>query len=141
ADEQYCFPIPDNYPYTQAAPLLFAGLIVYRNLRKADRSQKLGFYGFGSAAHILTQVAHYTVCQVFAITRSGYTPVQLFPRQMGAVWAGVSEEQPPEKLDAAIIFAPVGPLVPRSLRSLKKGGSVICAGIHMSDIPSFPYHI
>lgn len=141
ADAHYCFPIPETYPDTQAAPLLCAGLIGYRSLRKADGAQKLGFYGFGSAAHILTQVARYQNRQVFAFTRPGDTESQQFARQMGAVWAGGSDEPSPEKLDAAIIFAPVGSLVPRSLRSLKKGGSVICAGIHMSDIPTFPYHI
>lgn len=141
ADAQYCFPIPDAYPAEQAAPLLCAGLIGYRSLRKAGGAHKLGFYGFGSAAHILTQVALYQDREVFAFTRPGDIESQQFARQMGAVWAGGSDRHPPQKLDAAIIFAPVGSLVPRSLHVVKKGGSVICAGIHMSDIPAFPYHI
>lgn len=141
ADAQYCFSIPEDYPDTQAAPLLCAGLIGYRSLRKAGEAQKLGFYGFGSAAHILTQVALHQDREVYAFTRPGDTESQEFARELGAVWADGSDEEPSEKLDAAIIFAPVGPLVPRSLRALKKGGTVVCAGIHMSDIPEFPYHI
>lgn len=141
ADARYCFPLPEDYPDAQAAPLLCAGLIGYRSLRKAGDAQKLGFYGFGSAAHILTQVANYQEKEVYAFTRPGDTKGQEFARSKGAVWAGGSDDHPPEKLDAAIIFAPVGPLVPRALKALKKGGKVVCAGIHMSNIPEFPYHI
>ena len=139
ADAHFCFPIPENYPATQAAPLLCAGLIGYRSLRKTGNAQKLGFYGFGSAAHILTQVANYQDKQVYAFTRPGDRKGQDFARSVGAAWAGGSETLPPEKLDAAIIFAPVGKLVPQALKAVKKGGSIVCAGIHMSDIPSFPY--
>ncbi|MFH5882750.1 zinc-dependent alcohol dehydrogenase family protein [Halalkalibaculum sp. DA3122] len=141
ADARFCFPIPADYPDEQAAPLLCAGLIGYRSLRKTGNAQKLGFYGFGSSAHILTQVANYQQKVVYAFTRPGDTQGQQFARQKGAVWSGGSDKYPPEKLDAAIIFAPVGPLVPQALKALKKGGTVVCAGIHMSDIPSFPYHI
>lgn len=141
ADAQYCFPLPEDYPDIQAAPLLCAGLIGYRSLRKTGNAQKLGFYGFGSAAHILTQVALYQDREVYAFTRPGDTGGQQFAKQKGAVWAGGSDELPPEKLDAAIIFAPVGPLVPQALKAVKKGSPVICAGIHMSDIPGFPYNI
>lgn len=141
ADARYCFPLPEDYPDAQAAPLLCAGLIGYRSLRKTGDARKLGFYGFGSAAHILTQVAHYQEKEVYAFTRPGDTEGQEFARSKGAVWAGGSDDHPPEKLDAAIIFAPVGPLVPRALKTLKKGGKVVCAGIHMSNIPEFPYHI
>jgi len=141
ADARFCFRIPDDYPDQQAAPLLCAGLIGYRSLRKTGNAQKLGFYGFGSAAHILTQVAVYQDKEVYAFTRPGDREGQDFARSKGAGWAGGSDEMPPEKLDSAIIFAPVGPLVPQALRALKKGGSVVCAGIHMSDIPSFPYKI
>ncbi|HYW34616.1 MAG TPA: zinc-dependent alcohol dehydrogenase family protein [Balneolaceae bacterium] len=141
ADAHYCFPLPENYPDEQVAPLLCAGLIGYRSLRKAGDAKKIGFYGFGSSAHILTQVATYQDRQVFAFTRPGDQKSQKFARNMGAVWAGGSDEQPPEKLDAAIIFAPVGPLVPEALKAVKKGGEVVCAGIHMSDIPDFPYDI
>jgi len=139
ADARYCFPIPEQYPALQAAPLLCAGLIGYRSLRKAGDAQTLGFYGFGSAAHILTQVANYQSKKVYAFTRPGDTKGQDFARSLGVEWAGGSETLPPEKLDAAIIFAPVGKLVPQALKAVKKGGSVVCAGIHMSDIPSFPY--
>lgn len=139
ADARFCFPIPEEYPAIQAAPLLCAGLIGYRSLRKTGDAQKLGFYGFGSAAHILTQVAHYQDKEVFAFTRPGDTESQEFAHTLGVSWAGGSETLPPEKLDAAIIFAPVGKLVPQALKALKKGGKVVCAGIHMSDIPSFPY--
>lgn len=139
ADAGFCFPIPDSYPAPQAAPLLCAGLIGYRSLRKAGNAQTLGFYGFGSAAHILTQVALYQQRQVYAFTRPGDTDGQEFARSLGATWVGGSETLPPRKLDAAIIFAPVGKLVPQALKAVKKGGNVICAGIHMSDIPSFPY--
>lgn len=141
ADAHFCFPIPDAYPDLQAAPLLCAGLIGYRSWRKAGDPQKVGFYGFGSAAHILAQVAEYEGSEVYAFTRPGDEESQAFARDLGAVWAGGSDQQPPELLDAAIIFAPVGDLVPASLRALKKGGRCICAGIHMSDIPSFPYEI
>ena len=142
ANEQFCFPLPGDYPDLQVAPLLCAGLIGYRSYRKINPgSRKLGFYGFGSAAHILTQLAVHEDKQVFAFTRSGDQKGQEFALQQGAVWAGSSEELPPQKLDSAIICAPVGPLVPAALRALKKGGNVICAGIHMSDIPSFPYNI
>lgn len=139
ADARFCFPIPEGYPATQAAPLLCAGLIGYRSLRKTDNAQRLGFYGFGSAAHILTQVARHQDKEVYAFTRPDDTKSQQFAKKLGAVWAGGSETLPPQKLDAAIIFAPVGPLVPQALKALKKGGHVVCAGIHMSDIPSFPY--
>lgn len=139
ADAHFCFPIPEEYPSRQAAPLLCGGLIGYRSLRKTGNAQKLGFYGFGSAAHILTQVALYQDKEVYAFTRPGDEEGQEFARSIGASWAGGSETLPPERLDAAIIFAPVGKLVPQALKSLKKGGKVVCAGIHMSDIPAFPY--
>lgn len=139
ADAHFCFPIPEEYPAIQAAPLLCAGLIGYRSLRKTGNAQTLGFYGFGSAAHILTQVARHQNKEVYAFTRSGDKEGQQFARSLGAVWAGGSETHPPESLDAAIIFAPVGKLVPQALKSVKKGGKVVCAGIHMSDIPGFPY--
>ena len=139
ADARFCFPIPEVYPALQAAPLLCAGLIGYRSLRKTDNAQTLGFYGFGSAAHILTQVAQHQNKKVFAFTRPGDKKGQQFARSLGASWAGGSETLPPQKLDAAIIFAPVGPLVPQALKAIKKGGKVVCAGIHMSDIPRFPY--
>ena len=139
ADERYCFPIPEGYPDLQAAPLLCAGLIGYRALRFAGQAQRIGFYGFGAAAHILTQVAVWQGRQVYAFTRPGDHEGQAFARQLGAVWAGGSDELPPEPLEAALIFAPVGALVPQALRALEKGGTVVCAGIHMSDIPAFPY--
>jgi propanol-preferring alcohol dehydrogenase len=141
ADEQFCFPIPEGYPDLQAAPLLCAGLIGYRALRMTEDAQRLGFYGFGAAAHILIQVARYQRREVYAFTRRGDKDGQTFAKRLGAVWAGSSDEQPPEPLDAAIIFAPVGSLVPAALRAVVKGGIVVCAGIHMSDIPSFPYSI
>ncbi|HEY9600153.1 MAG TPA: zinc-dependent alcohol dehydrogenase family protein [Allocoleopsis sp.] len=141
ADERFCFPIPEGYPDLQAAPLLCAGLIGYRSYRMTDDAQRLGFYGFGAAAHILIQLARYQGRHVYAFTRSGDTQSQQFARELGAVWAGGSEDLPPEPLDAAIIFAPVGKLVPTALRAVAKGGVVVCAGIHMSDIPSFPYDI
>ncbi len=141
ADHRFCFPIPDGYPDLQAAPLLCAGLIGYRSLRKAGDGGKLGFYGFGSAAHILTQVAVHEGRDVFAFTRPGDEESQKFARSLGATWAGGSDQAPPEELDAAILFAPVGPLVPAALRAVRKGGRVVSAGIHMSDIPSFPYDI
>ncbi|BAU05768.1 zinc-dependent alcohol dehydrogenase family protein [Fischerella sp. NIES-3754] len=141
ADHRFCFVIPEGYPDLQAAPLLCGGLIGYRAYRMTGDAEKLGFYGFGSAAHILIQLARYQGCQVFAFTRSGDTQGQEFARQLGAVWAGGSDELPPEPLDAAIIFAPIGKLVPAALRAVAKGGVVVCAGIHMSDIPAFPYEI
>ncbi len=139
ADARFCFPIPKEYPDQQAAPLLCAGLIGYRSLRKAGNAQRLGFYGFGSAAHILTQVALHQQKEVYAFTRPGDTKGQQFAKELGATWVGGSDTLPPKKLDAAIIFAPVGTLVPQALKAIKKGGRVICAGIHMSDIPGFPY--
>ncbi|HHP7230868.1 MAG TPA: zinc-dependent alcohol dehydrogenase family protein [Xenococcaceae cyanobacterium] len=141
ADQSFCFSIPEGYPDLQAAPLLCAGLIGYRSYRMTAEAAKIGFYGFGAAAHILIQVANYQGKQVYAFTRSGDTQGQEFARDLGAVWAGSSESLPPEKLDAAIIFAPVGKLVPAALKALAKGGIVVCAGIHMSDIPSFSYEI
>ncbi|MBW4430409.1 MAG: zinc-dependent alcohol dehydrogenase family protein [Pelatocladus maniniholoensis HA4357-MV3] len=142
ADHRFCFFIPEGYPDLQAAPLLCGGLIGYRAYRMAgDHVEKLGFYGFGSAAHILNQLARYHGRQVFAFTRAGDTQGQEFARQLGAVWTGGSDELPPEPLDAAIIFAPVGKLVPAALRAIAKGGVVVCAGIHMSEIPAFPYEI
>lgn len=141
ADESFCFPIPEGFPDLQAAPLLCAGLIGYRSYRMTEDAEKIGFYGFGAAAHILIQVANYQNKQVYAFTRSGDTQGQQFAHRLGAVWAGSSDELPPEELDAAIIFAPVGKLVPAALKAVSKGGIVVCAGIHMSDIPSFPYQI
>ena len=141
ADERFCFPIPEGYPDLQAAPLLCAGLIGYRSYRMTGDAQKLGFYGFGAAAHILIQVARHEGREVYAFTRAGDAESQEFSKGLGAVWAGSSEQAPPEPLDAAIIFAPVGPLVPQALKTVKKGGTVVCAGIYMSDIPQFPYSI
>lgn len=141
ADERFCFPIPEAYPDLQAAPLLCAGLIGYRSLRMAGDGKRLGFYGFGAAAHILIQVARYQQREVYAFTRRGDTEGQAFAKGLGAAWAGDSDEKPPEELDAAIIFAPVGPLIPAALRAVCRGGIVVCAGIYMSDIPSFPYSI
>jgi alcohol dehydrogenase, propanol-preferring len=141
ADHRFCFPIPEEYPDLQAAPLLCAGLIGYRSLRATGDAERLGLYGFGAAAHIIAQVALYQGRKVFAFTRDGDEEGQGFARQLGAAWAGGSFEAPPEELDAAIIFAPVGALVPVALRAVAKGGVVVCAGIHMSDIPSFPYEI
>lgn len=140
ADARFCFPLPDIFEDVAAAPLLCAGLIGYRSLRKTKDAKRLGIYGFGAAAHIITQVARFQDREVFAFTRPGDLDGQQFARELGAVWAGGSDETPPEKLEAALIFAPVGNLVPTSLRSLEKGGTVVCGGIHMSDIPSFPYH-
>jgi propanol-preferring alcohol dehydrogenase len=141
ADERFCFPIPVDYPDHQVAPLLCAGLIGYRALSMAGDGKRLGFYGFGAAAHILIQVANYQRRQVYAFTRRGDASSQEFAKRLGAVWAGAADERPPEPLDAAIIFAPVGELVPTALKVVVKGGIVVCAGIHMSDIPSFPYSI
>ncbi|RNC72714.1 MAG: zinc-binding alcohol dehydrogenase family protein [Desulfuromonadales bacterium] len=141
ADARFCFPIPDGYPAVQAAPLLCAGLIGYRSLVMAGDGERLGVYGFGAAAHIVTQVGRFQGRRVFAFTRAGDAEGQAFAREMGAVWAGSAEECPPEELDAAIIFAPAGELVPVALRAVGKGGVVVCGGIHMSAIPSFPYDI
>ena len=141
ADERFCFPIPKNYSDAEAAPLLCAGLIGYRSLVKTGSAKRLGIYGFGAAAHIVAQVARYQGREVFAFTRPGDSEAQAFAKSFGAVWAGDSETLPPEKLDAAIIFAPVGPLVPLALRAVAKGGTVVCGGIHMSDIPAFPYDL
>lgn len=139
ADERYCFHLPSTYDDAEAAPLLCAGLIGYRSYRLAEENvESLGLYGFGAAAHIIAQVAVYQGKRLYAFTRPGDTEAQAFARRLGAVWADDSTKQPPEKLDAAIIFAPVGPLV-EALQATVKGGIVVCAGIHMSDIPSFPY--
>jgi alcohol dehydrogenase, propanol-preferring len=139
ADPHFCFPIPEGYPDLQAAPLLCAGLIGYRAWKLAGEAERIGFYGFGAAAHILVQVANYHNQQVFAFTRPADLPGQAFARQLGAAWAGDSQQPPPEPLDAAIIFAPDGALVPAALKAVRKGGTVVCAGIHMSNIPSFTY--
>jgi alcohol dehydrogenase, propanol-preferring len=141
AEARFCFPIPPAYPDLQAAPLLCAGLIGYRAFRMTGDARRLGFFGFGSAAHILTQVARNLGREVFAFTRRGDLEAQAFARQLGAVWAGASEDTPPSPLDAAILFAPVGELVPRALALTKPGGTVVCAGIHMSAIPSFSYEL
>ena len=141
ADERYCFPIPNGYPDVQAAPLLCAGLIGYRAYALAGDAERLGLYGFGAAAHILCQVARSEGRRVFAFTRPGEMDGQEFARELGAEWAGGSDERPPEELDAAIVFAPAGELVPAALAACAKGGSVVCAGIHMSDIPGFPYEL
>ena len=141
ADTRFCFPIPEGYPDLQAAPLLCAGLIGHRSLRFAGDSERLGLYGFGASAHIVAQVAAHEGRRIFAFTRAHDEEAQEFARELGAEWAGSSEEAPPEELDAAIIFAPVGAVVPAALRAVARGGTVICAGIHMSDIPSFPYEI
>jgi len=141
ADSRFCFPLPDGYPDTQAAPLLCAGLIGYRSLRMAGEGTRLGIYGFGSAAHIVTQVAVWQGREVYAFTRDGDAAGQAFAREMGACWAGGSFERPPVPLDGAIIFAPAGELVPAALKATGKGGIVVCGGIHMSDIPAFPYDI
>jgi alcohol dehydrogenase, propanol-preferring len=141
ADERYCFEIPDGYSDEQAAPLLCAGLIGYRSLVLAGDPERIGLYGFGASAHIVAQVARNQGRRVFAFTRSGDDAARSLARELGAEWAGDSSAQPPEELDAAIIFAPVGELVPAALRATRKGGSVVCAGIHMSDIPSFPYEL
>jgi alcohol dehydrogenase, propanol-preferring len=141
ADERYCAPIPESYSDAGAAPLLCAGLIGYRSLVRAGDAKRLGIYGFGAAAHIVAQVARYQGRSVFAFTRPGDEKAQRFAKEQGAVWAGVSDERPPEELDAAIIFAPVGALVPAALAAVRPGGTVVCGGIHMSDIPSFPYEL
>jgi propanol-preferring alcohol dehydrogenase len=139
ADARFCFHLPERYNDVEAAPLLCAGLLGYRSLRKADGAHRLGIYGFGNAAHLIGQIALYQGRELFVFTRPGDKAGQESARRLGAVWAGGSDEMPPEKLDAAIIFAPVGALVPAALRALAKGGIVVCGGIHMSDIPSFPY--
>jgi len=141
ADERFCFPLPDTYADAEAAPLLCAGLIGYRALRLAGDAPTIGLYGFGAAAHIAAQVARHRGQRVFAFTRPGDDDGQAFARRHGAVWAGGSDQMPPEKLDAALVFAPVGALVPAALAATEKGGTVVCAGIHMSDIPAFPYRL
>jgi len=141
ADHRYCFPIPASYSDVNAAPLMCAGLIGFRSLRAAGDAKRLGLYGFGSAAHIVAQVAVKEDRAVYAFTKPGDRATQAFARSLGAVWSGGSDTLPPDKLDAAIIFAPAGLLVPAALRAVDKGGTVVCAGIHMSDIPSFPYSI
>ncbi len=139
ADERFCFPIPDHFADVAAAPLLCAGLIGYRALRLAGSGRRLGFYGFGAAAHLLAQVAVHQGREVYAFTRRGDDAAQEFARRSGAVWVAGSDVRPPMDLDAALIFAPVGALVPAALAAVRKGGTVVCAGIHMSDIPAFPY--
>ncbi|HKJ33962.1 MAG TPA: zinc-dependent alcohol dehydrogenase family protein [Balneolales bacterium] len=141
ADEHFCFPIHDRFSDLQAAPLMCAGLIGYRSYSMTGDAKRIGFYGFGAAAHILIQLANYQNREIYAFTRPGDTKGQQFAKELGAVWAGGSDELPPEELDATIIFAPVGPLVPASLKAVRKAGIVVCAGIHMSDIPSFPYKL
>jgi alcohol dehydrogenase, propanol-preferring len=139
ADARFVLPLPDIYGDADAAPLLCAGLIGYRSLRQTGDARRLGLYGFGASAHIVIQIARYEGREVFAFTRPGDVEAQALARELGAVWAGDSETSPPDRLDAAIIFAPAGHLVPRSLREIEKGGTVVCAGIHMTDIPAFPY--
>jgi propanol-preferring alcohol dehydrogenase len=141
ADERFCLPLPEDLPDEQAAPLLCGGLIGYRALRFTGDAEKLGLYGFGSAAHMICQLAVHQGRAVYAFTRPGDTETQGFARTLGATYAGDSDTGPPEPLDAAIIFAPAGPLVPQALQHLAPGGTVVCAGIHMSDIPSFPYEL
>ena len=141
ADGRFCVPIPERYPDIEAAPLLCAGLIGYRSLVRAGDGKRLGIYGFGAAAHIIAQVAVYQGRSVYAFTRPGDNQAQQFARSLGATWAAGSDQRPPEELDAAIIFAPVGALVPAALRAVRKGGTVVCGGIHMSDVPSFPYEL
>jgi alcohol dehydrogenase, propanol-preferring len=141
ADRRFCLELPESYDDVEAAPLLCAGLIGFRALRLAGDADRLGLYGFGSSAHIVAQVARHQGRRVFAFTRAGDVAGQEHARSLGAEWAGASDSAPPEELDAAIIFAPVGALVPVALRAVSKGGTVVCAGIHMSDIPSFPYEL
>jgi propanol-preferring alcohol dehydrogenase len=141
ADERFYLEVPSQYPDVEAAPLLCAGLIGYRALRAAGDAERLGLYGFGSSAHIVAQLAVHEGRRVFAFTRTGDEGGQRFARELGAEWAGGSDEAPPDELDAAIIFAPVGALVPTALRATAKGGTVVCAGIHMSNIPAFPYEL
>ncbi|MEX3008021.1 zinc-dependent alcohol dehydrogenase family protein [Hoeflea sp. TYP-13] len=141
ADVDYCFSLPDGMDAARQAPLMCAGLIGYRSYKMAGDGRRLGLYGFGAAAHILAQLARHQGRDVFAFTRSGDVQAQEFARELGAVWAGDSDQEPPEPLDAAIIFAPVGGLVPAALKAVRKGGIVVCAGIHMSDIPRFAYSL
>jgi propanol-preferring alcohol dehydrogenase len=141
ADQRYCFAIPAVYGDAEAAPLLCAGLIGYRSLRMTGEARRLGLYGFGAAAHIIAQVARWQGREIYAFTSPGDAAAQAFARELGAVWAAGSDQPPPHLLDAAIIFAPVGPLVPAALRAVEQGGTVVCAGIHMSPIPNFPYDI
>jgi len=141
ADARYCFALPERYSDVEAAPLLCAGLIGYRAYRLAGDARRLGIYGFGAAAHLIAQVAIAQGRQVFAFSRPGDTESQAFARRLGAVWAGGSDEAPPEPLDAALIFAPVGALIPPALEAVARGGTVVCAGIHMSDVPAFPYRL
>ena len=141
ADERYCFALPEGYGDVEAAPLLCAGLIGHRSLRMAGDARRVGLYGFGAAAHLIAQVARHEGREVYAFTSPGDREAQEFALQLGAVWAGSSLEMPPRELDAAILFAPVGALVPLALRAVRKGGVVVCGGIHMSDIPSFPYRL
>ena len=141
ADHRYCFPVPAGYADAEAAPLLCAGLIGYRSLVMAGDARRLGIYGFGAAAHIVAQVARFQGREVYAFTRPGDAAAQQFARDLGAVWAGDSTEAPPDELDAAVIFAPAGPLVPAALQAVAKGGTVVCGGIHMSDLPAFPYRL
>ena len=141
ADARYCLPLPADRPAAALAPLLCAGLIGYRAYRKAGDAANLGLYGFGAAAHLLAQIARHEGRRVFAFTREGDREGQAFARSLGAVWAGSSSERPPQELDAAILFAPVGALVPAALAAVRPGGRVVCAGIHMSDVPAFPYRL
>ncbi|MEF8712556.1 MAG: zinc-dependent alcohol dehydrogenase family protein [Accumulibacter sp.] len=141
ADQRYCFALPNEYPDAEAAPLLCAGLIGYRSLVAAGDGRCLGIYGFGAAAHIIAQVARWQGREIFAFTKPGDVDGQQFARQLGAAWAGDADSAPPQEMDAAILFAPVGDLVPQALRHTVKGGTVVCAGIHMSNIPEFPYAI
>jgi alcohol dehydrogenase, propanol-preferring len=141
ADQRFCFAIPEKFSDAEAAPLLCAGLIGYRALSKTEAAKRLGIYGFGAAAHIISQVARFQGREIFAFTRPGDEAGQQFARSLGAVWAGGSADLPPCPLDAAIIFAPAGPLVPQALRAVKKGGIVVCGGIHMSQIPAFSYDL
>lgn len=141
ADERFCFPIPSSYSDAEAAPLLCAGLIGFRSYAKTGNARRIGIYGFGAAAHIITQVARFQGREIYAFTRKGDRRAQDFAKSLGAVWAGDSETVPPQPLDAAILFAPAGELVPLALKAVSKGGVVVCGGIHMSDIPSFPYEL
>lgn len=141
ADQRYCFPIPDQFSDAHAAPLLCAGLIGYRSLRMTGDAVNLGIYGFGAAAHLVAQVATFQKRRLFGFTRAGDLAGQAFAKDLGACWAGASNEAPPEELDAAIIFAPAGELVPLALKAVRPGGTVVCGGIHMSDIPQFPYDL
>ena len=141
ADGRFCFPLPEGYPDLQAAPLLCAGLIGYRSLRMTRDAERLGLYGFGAAAHIVAQVARHEGRRLFGFVRRGDAQAEAFARELGCEWAGPSDEPAPEELDAAIVFAPVGELVPAALRATARGGVVVCAGIHMSDIPAFPYEL